>query len=122
MCELIDATPVAASDSHLILNYIYDSFVDKGNMYVDKYENVLKNTIGIDVKIVFITNEEWLEIRKKYIENIKNNVKYNYIEEKKSNDKKSELDNVKSDDLQKSQILERAEEIFDANKIEIRES
>ena len=120
VCELIDATPIAASNEYLILEYSYDSFVEKGNMYIQKYEDALKKTIAIDRKLIFVTKSEWLEIKKNYIENIKNNVKYSYIEEKQMPDNiaKKNISNSKKN----SDIIEKANELFDISKIEIKES
>jgi len=122
VCELLDANPIAASNKYLILTYNYDSFVEKGNIYISKYERTLKNTIGIDIKLVFLTNDEWNKIKKEYITNIKNNVKYNYIDENgteivHSNDNEKEI-SVRENS---SDILEKANELFDMNKIEIKE-
>ena len=46
VCELLDATPTAASNSYLILTYNYDSFVEKGNMYIEKYQPDLVNNLS----------------------------------------------------------------------------
>ena len=120
VCELIDATPIAASNEYLILEYSYDSFVEKGNMYIQKYEDALKKTIDIDRKLIFVTKNEWLEIKKNYIENIKNNVKYNYIEEKQMPDNITKK--ITSNSKKNSDIIEKANELFDISKIEIKES
>jgi len=116
VCELIDLIPVAASEEYLILSSQYESFVAKGNSNFEKYEEVLKNTISVDKKIVFITNTDWQNEKKVYIEKIKNNNPYTYIEEKKQ--KKYNKD--ESDKKYKnSDMLEKATELFDQSKIEI---
>ena len=124
VCELLDATPVASSNNYLILTYNYDSFVEKGNMYINKYEKTLCNALGLDIKIVFLTNEEWGKTKKEYIENIKNNVKYNYIEEEviTSNENQSTEEPSLPINTKKSDILEKANELFDVTKIEIKEN
>ncbi len=121
VCELLDATPIAASNLYLMLDYNYDSFVEKGNMHLTKYEQALKNTIGLDRKLVFVTNSEWLKIKNEYIENIKNNVKYNYIDETMEKTDNSD-DSSSESETPKSDILSKASELFDMDKIEIKEN
>ena len=121
VCELLDATPIAASNSYLMLDYNYDSFVEKGNMHITKYEQALKNTIGLNRKLVFVTNSEWLKIKNEYIENIKNNVKYNYIDETMEKTDNSD-DSSSESEMPKSDILSKASELFDMDKIEIKEN
>lgn len=120
VCELLDAVPVAASSKYLILTYSYDSFVEKGNIYIEKYEKTLKEILGIDIKLVFLTNEEWLKFKNEYIENVKNNVKYNYIDESLKNT--DEIQEDKSSNKKKqSEIIEKVNQLFDMSKIEIKE-
>ena len=119
VCELLDAVPAAASSNYLILTYSYSSFVEKGNMYIEKYEGVLEKLLNLAVKLVFLTNEEWKKVKNDYIENIKNNVKYSYIAEE------SILEEEKEDDSQlienkQSEIMEKANQLFDMSKIEIK--
>ena len=58
VCELLDAVPLAASNTHLILGFSYESFVEKGNMYLKKYEDALRKTINLDVKLIFVSSTE----------------------------------------------------------------
>ena len=99
VCELLDATPTAASNSYLILTYNYDSFVEKGNMYIEKYEKVLQDILDLSHKLVFLTNEEWNKNKNEYIENIKNNVKYNYIDEE-SQVQEEAMDDFETDNIE----------------------
>ena len=120
VCELLDAVPVAASTKYLMLAYNYDSFVEKGNMHVEKYEKILNNILNLHVKVVFLTNKEWTEVKKTYIENIKNNVQYNYIDEI-VDDEEIQIDSSVSLMSEKSsELLEKANELFNMEKIEIK--
>ena len=119
VCELLDATPTAASNSYLILTYNYDSFVEKGNMYIEKYEKVLQDILDLSHKLVFLTNEEWNKNKNEYIENIKNNVKYNYIDEE-SQVQEEVMDDFESVENKTSEIIEKANQLFDMSKIEIK--
>ena len=120
VCELIDAVPVAASSKYLILTYNYDSFVEKCNMYIEKYERVINEIIDIDVRLVFLTNDEWIKFKNEYIENIKNNVKYNYIDENYKRTDIIQKENSSSEKKQ-SEIIEKVNQLFDVSKIEIKE-
>jgi len=119
VCELLDATPTAASNNYLILTYNYDSFVEKGNMYIEKYEKVLQDILDLSHKLVFLTNEEWNKNKNEYIENIKNNVKYNYIDEE-SQVQEEVMDDFESVENKTSEIIEKANQLFDMSKIEIK--
>ena len=119
VCELLDATPTAAGANYLILTYNYDSFVEKGNMYIEKYEKVLNELLDLTNKLVFLTNDEWKKIKNEYIENIKNNVKYSYIEETISVPENSEESSMPELNRQ-SEIVEKANQLFDMSKIEIK--
>ena len=119
VCELLDAIPEAASDTHLILSYSYDSFVEKGNTYIEKYEDVLREILGLDVKIVFLSKEEWKKYKIEYIENTKNKVQYSYIEESK-NETEEIKEVISDDDSIDNEIIEKANQLFDLSKIEIK--
>ena len=119
VCELLDSTPTVVSDKNVILTYSYDSFVDKGNMYLKEYENVIKDILNLDLKIIFMTNTDWNKTKKEYVYNLKNNIPYNYMEE---ND--VELDNEVQENEQQEEnddIIKKMSELFDDSKIEIEE-
>lgn len=118
VCELLDAVPEAASNDYLILSYNYDSSVEKGNMYIEKYENVLKEYLDLNIKLVFVTEEEWQKYKKEYIENTKNKVQYTYIEESKI-EKEVSVDNSIENNKQ-SEMIEKVNQLFDSSKIEIK--
>ena len=120
-CELLDANPEAASEKYLMLSYNYDSFVDKGNNHIEKYEKTLKHVFDLDVKIIFVTKDEWKKIKNDYIKNTKNNIIYNYMDEndcysnvENNNNEKSSIENKSSD------LVEKVNELFNIEKIEIK--
>lgn len=61
-----------------------------------------------DLKLVFISEEEWLIVKEEYIKNLKNGYKYEYISEEE------DKNNIK-DDIDMSGVAD----VFDINKIEI---
>lgn len=118
VCELLDAVPEAASNEYLILSYNYDSAVEKGNMYIEKYEYVLKEYLDMDIKIIFVTEEEWQKYKKEYIEKTKNKVQYTYIEESKIEEDILEEDSIENN--VQSEMIEKVNQLFDSSKIEIK--
>lgn len=99
---LLDSTVVAASDKYMILTGINDRITDSANDILDVFEKEIKTIEKVDYKMIFLTQEEWNNEKKKYINNIRNGYKYEYIEEHQE----EKIDNNISD-------------VFDINKVEI---
>ena len=118
VCELLDAVPEAASNDYLILSYNYDSSVEKGNMHIEKYEYVLKEYLNLDIKLIFVTEDEWQKYKKEYIENTKNKVQYTYIEESKIEEEQIQDNSIEN--KTQSEIIEKVNQLFDSSKIEIK--
>ena len=79
---LIDSNVVAASSKNLIIvcNNIHN--VETANKMVKEIEDGLNKEFNKMYKIIFISNERWLQEKEKYIENLKTKTVYKYIEEK----------------------------------------
>jgi len=71
----------------------YDSLLERLFQQIEKIEQLLFDVFQIKYKTMFLLNDEWEYERKKYIENIKNGIKYTYIME----DNSSEEDNKDQD-------------------------
>ena len=82
---------------------------------------MLKEYLDLNIKLVFVTAAEWKKYKLQYIENTKNNVQYKYIEESniENNDKTKTIedDSIKNEN---NEILEKVNQLFDLNKIEIK--
>ena len=115
VCELIDLTPVVASLEYLVLTHKYDSFVEKGNNNINKYEKVINELMNKSVKMVFITEKEWNEYKKDYIDKNSKGIKYQIIDEQIE-----EIKNVEEKE-EKNDIIEKANELFNNIDIEIEE-
>ena len=115
VCELIDLTPVVASLDYLVLTHKYDSFVEKGNNNINKYEKVINELMNKSVKMVFITEKEWNEYKKDYIDKNSKGIKYQIIDEQIE-----EIKNVEEKE-EKNDIIEKANELFNNIDIEIEE-
>ena len=82
----------------------YDSLLERLFQQIEKIEHLLFDVFQIKYKTMFLLNDEWEYERKKYIENIKNGIKYTYIME----------DNVPEED-NKDQDIETIISIFGEN-------
>lgn len=81
VCSLLDGKLRLSSDKYIVISYEYDSTCDSNLENLDKLESLLKKVLGIDKRIVIVSDDFWSIQAKKFIENKKNNVSYKYIEE-----------------------------------------
>lgn len=81
---LKDTDVVAVGNDYAILTSKFDSIVDKINYDYKNYEETLKHIFSKKYNIVLLRENEWLEEKKKYIDDIKRGVKYHFIEEKEN--------------------------------------
>ena len=108
---LIDTNIVAAGSEYLVLSMPLVSTANLINHHLEKVESELSTIFGNKVKVIALSDEEWLKYKNEYIQNIKNGVKYKMIDE-------SELHNFK-EPVNNSQLENFAKQIFDNEKIEI---
>ena len=100
---LEDSQVVAASDRNVILTCNNPHNVENANKNLKEIEKILLNECKSEYKVIFISNERWLEEKKKYIENLKIKKNYEYIEENTEEDDSNEVINS----------------VFDMSKVEI---
>lgn len=108
-CDLVDTFPVVCSDTNLILCTEYSSTAEKINENIENYEQIIQNKFELSLKIIAICNEEWNLLKREYIENVKNNYKYEYKEENQEKVVKFEQ---KNDNISNDEILTKAKELF----------
>jgi len=106
ICDLLDCVPIVASDTNIMLCSDYLSMVNKINQNVEEYEGILKEKLTLSQKIVVVERQNWQKIKEKYLNNIKNNIKYEYIDEEKK------TSNENSAEIKKTSTKERALELF----------
>jgi len=82
---MLDSAVVAASDKYMIFSCENKHISETGNKLLNDIEKDLKSINAKDVKIIFITNDRWNVEKQKYINNLKNNIKYELMEEKLNN-------------------------------------
>ena len=106
---LVDASPVAASDKYVILSTPFGETANLLNTTVEEVESVFNKENNTEYLFIAISELEWQDERKKYINNIKENVKYNMlpeVEKQKTEDDNNDMEQI-------------ASSIFGQDKIEI---
>ncbi len=103
---LLDSTLRVASESHAIMSYKFESQVSLADQKLYEIEQVIMDILGMEIKLVFITDDEWDLTKNEYIVNMKNKVVYKYIDEPAEViDKDGSVDNNPSSNLSEAEIL-----------------
>ncbi len=110
MAYIADTEPMTASDAYLIISNKIDINNDLLNQNINSLEKDFNKFYGKNYKIVAVYSKKWDELKKEYVNNIKNGVKYIYREEKKS-----EQEEITSE----SDLEKLANEIFGSNNYEV---
>ena len=79
--EILNGTLRASSENGMIISYEYQSVVDQNLNNLESIMEVYSKITTTDKKIVFITDEEWENEKKRYIEFTKSGNKYKIEEE-----------------------------------------
>ena len=79
--EILNGTLRASSENGMIISYEYQSVVDQNLNNLESIMKVYSKITTTDKKIVFITDEEWENEKKRYIEFTKSGNKYKIEEE-----------------------------------------
>ena len=79
--EIMNSKLRASSKDCIILSFEYDSVVEKNQADIEKITDVYQKLTGTNKKIAIISDKLWQEEKNKYVDNIKNDVKYVIIEE-----------------------------------------
>ena len=82
---------IVSSKDYLIFKYKKENDAKLFNLNIEKIEKLIKEILSKMYKVIAITEEEWAEIKKEYIKNKKNGIKYKLqpepVMEKKFNKK-----------------------------------
>ncbi|WP_057876358.1 DNA polymerase III subunit gamma/tau [Liquorilactobacillus aquaticus] len=104
--------PVAASESGVIVSFKYDFLCKKAmsdEELIDALNNGLERLVGGKMTLVFITQTQWPEMRKKYLVEHKDELE---------NGKEEKKDAVRS---QKDAVVTEAEKMFGKDVVEVKE-
>lgn len=90
---MLKANPEVVSKTNIIFSFKNNFEVVLFDKNINKIEQLIKIIFDKKYSIVAVSNEDWERIKKEYINNIKNGIKYEYIEEnnKKINKKDSTI-------------------------------
>lgn len=94
---LLKATPEVIGETNILFTFVNNFEVVLFDRNIEDVEKFLKMIFDKKYSVVAITNEEWNLEKKKYIQNINSNYKYEYIEEtktKKQTKKSTVLENT----------------------------
>ncbi len=83
VCNLLDGNLRLASDKYVVISYEYSSIVMDNLENISDMEKVVNDKLDLNIKLAIITDEEWNNKTKEYVNNKKNNVVYKYIDEPK---------------------------------------
>lgn len=81
ICSLLEGKLRLCSNKYIVISYEYDSVVNDTINNYRKMEEVLKNLLDLDIHIVIISDAQWMEYAKKFVQNKKDNIEYEFINE-----------------------------------------
>ncbi|MBQ9833688.1 MAG: DNA polymerase III subunit gamma/tau [Bacilli bacterium] len=105
---LVDTNVVAASDLYVIITSGSKGTAELVNLNINKVDEVASEYFNKKLKLVAITDEEWIVQKKGYIQNLKNKKTYSLIEE----------DDIQYTEEENDELADIASEIFSEDKIE----
>ncbi|MFA5602311.1 MAG: DNA polymerase III subunit gamma/tau [Bacilli bacterium] len=114
---LLDGNIRVVSEGNIIISYAYPSMADRINTELLKAEKMLNKLLKEKFKIIAISDEEWKEVKKKYVEKIKNKQKYDLLDENIDICKDIYIKNKSS---KQKKVVKDAIDLFGENIIEIR--
>lgn len=121
ICDLLDGNPVLSSQKYTVVSFPYSSMANNINEKYHQLEEILRQYAQIDRFIVAVSNEEWSNYKKEYIQNINNNIKYQTLEDTYINNKMNVENSEKkaNEESESNNIEEKAYELFDSDLVEI---
>ena len=114
---LIDGSIKVAGANNIIISVQYSSILKNALVNIEKIEELFELVMNHHYNIAFILEEEWSKLKQKYIQDIKNGIKY---ELKKEQDIDYNEDTNKLENIEKSDIVKTAEDLFGNDCLEIK--
>ena len=108
---LLDSELTVVSEKNILVVFPYQSMADRANDEIPRIEEILKNVFNQEYKFIALDNSEWNVVKREYIKNLKNNIKYKYVEENTNYD----VIFNKKDDI----IVDQAIEYFGASTLQV---
>ena len=105
---LIDTSVVAASDYYVLITSQSRGTAELINLNIGKVDEIVLNYFNRPLKLIALTEEEWLIQKKQYVQNLKNKKVYSYITE----------DDIQYKENESDELANIASEIVSEEKIE----
>jgi len=81
VCAILDSKLRAVSSDNIIISYEFDSNVKQNLINIEKINDVYNKITNSNKNFAIISDNDWEKVRSEYINNLKNNVKYEVIPE-----------------------------------------
>lgn len=81
VCSLLDSKIRVVSPDNMIISFEYESTVEQNLSIIDKVMDVYSKTTHSVKNIAIISDDRWEKLKKEYITNLKNNIKYEVMSE-----------------------------------------
>lgn len=104
---LIDTSVVAASDYYVLITSQSRGTAELINLNIGKVDEIVLNYFNKPLKLIALTEEEWLIQKKQYVQNLKNKKVYSFITEddiQYKEDESDELANIASEIVSEEKI------------------
>ena len=75
---LTDGNVRVVGENEVIISFSYESMVSRGFNLIEKVQNLFEMVYNIHYDVAFVTDDEWNEIKKEFIENKNNGISYTY--------------------------------------------
>lgn len=105
---LIDTSVVAASDYYVLITSQSRGTAELINLNIGKVDEIVLNYFNRPLKLIALTEEEWLIQKKQYVQNLKNKKVYSFITE----------DDIQYKENESDELANIASEIVSEEKIE----
>ena len=93
---LMDGNLRVYGNGYLVISLKYESSINNADFNLRKIETLVNIIIGRYIKISFVSEEKWEEIRNKFISNKKNGIKYEFMEEIVENNDNSTKNDIEN--------------------------
>lgn len=94
VCSILDSKLRVVSSDSMIISYEFDSNVKQNLANIIKLNEVYNKITNSNKSIAIISDEKWEKVKKEYITNLKNNIKYELQEEPEVMFEESKKDDI----------------------------
>lgn len=117
-CMLLDGYVRAASNRTVLISYKYNSSLDKAWENIDKLTELFNSIAESNYYLAFLSDDEWLIEKKKYVENLSKHITYSYQEEELITTSvetavlDDNINDIIEENLHESSIIDEAKSLF----------